>query len=102
MSLLHVAGIDSIDLTKDDELDVMAASSPVVPTRTSQLAAEGRALRPRQSAGYTITIPSPLKRSRRMSDSTNENHQEKAAAKKLKLEDKKAVCVPDRLWHLSL
>lgn len=40
MSLLHVAGIDSIDLTKDDELDVMAASSPVVPTRTSQLAAE--------------------------------------------------------------
>lgn len=105
MSFLQIDNIGSVtDITTNDELDVMATSSPVVPARTNKLPADdskGRALRPRRSAGITIIIPASRKRSRAMSDSTLvENYQEEAKAKKLKWEDKRAVCIPEPPPHL--
>lgn len=90
MSLTHHSSTETIDLTMEDELDVMIASSPVIPRTLGKLD-EGRALRPRQSLGNNITIPNQKKRLRRMSDSTVENHEQRASGKKLKMEDKKSV-----------
>ena len=98
MSFLQIDNIEDIDIKKNDELDVVATSSLVVPTRTSQLPANdsmGNALRPRRSVGNTITIPAQRKRPRTLSNSTIENHRKEATAKKLKSEDKKAVRVPE-------
>ena len=96
MSFLQIDNIEDIDIKKNDELDVVATSSLVVPTRTSQLPADdsmGNALRPRRSVGNTITIPAQRKRPRTLSNSTIENHRKEA--KKLKSECKKAVRVPE-------
>ena len=96
MSFLQIDNIEDIDIKKNDELDVVATSSLVIPTRTSQLPADdsmGNALRPRRSVGNTITIPAQRKRPRTLSNSTIENHRKEG--KKLKSEDKKAVRVPE-------
>lgn len=92
MSAYNAANVETIDLTMDDELDVMLVSSPVVPKPPRPFA--DRALRARLSVGNTVGVRVPSlgeKRTRRLSDSTVENHELKVPGKKLKMEDKKAV-----------
>jgi hypothetical protein len=91
MAALRDHNVETIDLTMDDELDVIITSSSIAPARSS-LAHDGRALRGRHSLGNTITISPKRKRATSFSESTIENHEQLTAGKRQKREDKKAVC----------
>lgn len=83
------------DTTEEDELDIMARSSPVAIVQSQTTG--GRTLRARRSTANIITLSSKVKRERTLSESTIENHEEAPMGKKRKMEDKKAVC-----WQLLI
>jgi hypothetical protein len=89
MTALRDHNVETIDLTMDDELDVITTSS-VAPARSSHH--DGRALRARHSLGNTITISPKRKRASSFSESTIENHEQLTVGKRQKREEKKAVC----------
>lgn len=78
--------VDTIDLTMDDEPDVVV----VAPSHSTD---GGRAARTRHSLGNTVSNPSKRKRVRTLSDSTIENHVAPANDKRQKMDDKKSVCL---------
>jgi len=90
MSAFQDRNVETIDLTMDDELDIIAAS-PVVHNTSSRN--DDRVLRTRHSLGNTVANPPKRKRARTLSESTIENHEYLATGKKQKMEDKKAVCL---------
>jgi hypothetical protein len=95
MSAFRVRKVETIDLTMDDDLDVVMESGPVASaTAMSSAANDGRALRTRHSLGNTIIISPKQKRARTFSESTIENHEQVATGKRQKREDKKAVGLP--------
>ena len=94
MSAFQNPNVATIDLTLDDELDVINASGPLTITTNEGL---GR-LRTRHSLGDAVANPPKRKRARTFSESTIENHRERSADKRQKTEDKKAV----RLLSLPL
>jgi hypothetical protein len=93
MSTLRDHNVEAIDLTMDDELDVMINSSPVAPARPSS---DRRTLRTRHSLGNTITNAPKRKRAKSFSESTIENHEQPETGKRQKMEQRKAVCVLSR------
>jgi hypothetical protein len=90
MSALQNHNVETIDLTMDDELDVMTAQSPIVLARSSRTNDE-RARYARHSLGNAVTVSPKRKRARTFSDSTIENHEQLVTGKRQKMEDKKAV-----------
>jgi hypothetical protein len=83
-----------VDSEEHDGIDFMAPTSPKVffgnaPLKT-QLQPDRRSLRPRQSLGNAI--PKRVNRKRTLSMSASENNAAGISAKKMKMDEKKAVC----------
>lgn len=93
MPALQNHNVETIDLTMDDELDVMIAQSPIALARSSRINDE-RPRYARHSLGNAVSVSPKRKRARTLSDSTIENHERLATGKRQKMEDKKAVCLP--------
>ncbi|KIM89720.1 hypothetical protein PILCRDRAFT_812522 [Piloderma croceum F 1598] len=100
MTALRDHNVETIDLTMDDELDVITMSSSVAPARSSHH--DGRALRARHSLGNTITISPKRKRASSFSESTIENHEQLTAGKRQKREEKKAITIVISVQRASL